>query len=255
LIDKTQTSIDEAIGRIASRSSVAVGGFGRSGVPVGLVDALLESGADDLHVICNNCGLDGWGLGRLLEAGRIAKVTMTYLGENKALARMFLNGDVEIELVPQGTLAEKLRCGGAGIPAFYTRTGAGTLVEHGGIPTRHDAHGQVVATQEPKPTAEFDGITYLLERSIVPDFALVHAAQADRFGNLRFRVTARNFNPVFATAGVVTLVEADEILESGRLDPDDVHLPGVYVDHVLPAVGEPPIAEKATVTDPARKGA
>jgi 3-oxoacid CoA-transferase subunit A len=194
--------------------TVAVGGFGLSGNPTSLITALRDTGVRDLTVISNNLGVDGIGLGLLLENGQVKHVLASYVGENRLLAQKYLDGELEVEFVPQGTLAERLRAGGAGIPAFYTPTGVGTPVAEG------------------KPEAEFEGVRCIQERGIVADLALVRAHRADDEGNLRYRLTARNFNPLVATAGDVTIVEAEELVE-GYLDPDDVHTPGIYVQRLI----------------------
>ncbi len=194
---------------------LAVGGFGLCGIPEALIDALRDSGAKDLTAISNNAGVDGFGLGKLLETRQIRKMISSYVGETKEFERQYLAGELELEFTPQGTLAEKLRAGGAGIPAFYTKTGVGTVVAEG------------------KETREFDGETYVMERSLVPDLSLVKAHVADRSGNLRFRLTARNFNPAAAMAGKVCVVEVEKIVEVGELAPDDIHLPGIYVHRLV----------------------
>jgi 3-oxoacid CoA-transferase subunit A len=237
VVDKTVTSAAAAVLDIPDSAMIAVGGFGRAGVPIVLIEALLETPAAKLHVVSNNCGVDGWGLGLLLEASRIARVTGSYIGENKELSRQFLNGEVEVELVPQGTLSERLRAGGAGIPAFYTPAGVGTLVAEGGLPLRYDTTGNVSSTSRPKETREFDGRRYLLERGIVADFALVRAWRGDRSGNLVYRKAAQNFNPLCAMAGRITIAEVEEIVEPGELDPDSIHTPGIFVDRVVQVSG------------------
>ncbi|WP_415856657.1 CoA transferase subunit A [Sinomonas sp. G460-2] len=194
---------------------LAVGGFGLSGIPADLIEAVRDSGARDLTVVSNNMGVDGKGLGILIESGQLRKVIASYVGENKLFAQQYLAGELEVEFVPQGTLAERLRAGGAGIPAFYTRTGVGTIVAEG------------------KPHEEFDGRLYVQERGIVADVALVHAHTADTEGNLVYRHTARNFNPVVATAGKVTIAEAEVIVGIGEIDPNHVVTPGVFVQHLV----------------------
>ena len=209
---------------------MAVGGFGLCGIPEALIDALCASGVKDLTVISNNAGVDGFGLGKLLETRQITKMISSYVGENKEFERQFLAGELKLEFTPQGTLAEKLRAGGAGIPAFYVRTGVGTLIAEG------------------KETREFDGHQYILEKALVPEVSLVKAWKADKRGNLIFRRTARNFNPAVAMAGKITVVEVEEIVETGSFDPDAVHLPGIYVHRiVLNATPEKRI-EQRTVT-------
>ena len=208
---------------------LAVGGFGLCGIPEALIDALRDSGVKGLTVIANNAGVDGFGLGKLLDTRQIKKMISSYVGENKEFERQYLAGELELEFTPQGTLAEKLRAGGAGIPAFYTRTGVGTMVADG------------------KETREFDGHTYVMEHALIPEVSLVKAWKADKSGNLIFRRTARNFNPAAAMAGRTTVVEVEEIVETGTFDPDSVHLPGIYVNRlVLNATPEKRI-EKRTI--------
>jgi 3-oxoacid CoA-transferase subunit A len=209
-------SAAEAIaGTVTDGSVIAVGGFGLSGNPSDLIEALRDTGATDLVIVSNNMGVDGKGLGLLLENRQVGKVIASYVGENKLFAQQYLDGVLEVEFVPQGTLAERLRAGGAGIPGFYTATGVGTLVAEG------------------KPHAEFDGRTYVLERGIVADLALVHAYSADSAGNLVYRHTARNFNPLVATAGTVTIAEAEVLLDDTFLDPNAVVTPGIFVDRLV----------------------
>lgn len=200
---------------VADGQTIAVGGFGLCGIPEALITALRDTGVKNLIGVSNNAGVDGKGLGQLLETRQIKKMISSYVGENKEFERQYLAGDIEIEFTPQGTLAERLRAGGAGIPAFYTATGAGTVVAEG------------------KETREFDGREYILERAIVPDVALVKAYIADKSGNLVFRKTARNFNPNVAMAGKITVVEVEKLVEIGEIDPDHVHLPGVFVDRIV----------------------
>jgi 3-oxoacid CoA-transferase A subunit len=236
-MDKRVASAEEAVARIPSGASIAVGGFGLVGVPIVLIRALLARDTTDLEVVSNNCGVDGWGLGLLLAEGRIRRVIGSYVGENREFARQYLGGELEVELTPQGTLAERLRAGGVGIPAFYTASGVGTMVSEGGLPWRYAADGGVAVASPPKPTAIFDVLgketAYVLETAIRTDFALVRAAKADHHGNLVFEKSARNFNPLVAMAGRVTIAEVDEVVAPGEIDPDAVHLPGIYVDHVL----------------------
>jgi 3-oxoacid CoA-transferase subunit A len=234
-MDKVIGSAAEAVADIPEGASLAVGGFGLCGIPSTLIAALVDTGIGGLRVASNNCGVDDWGLGLLLRAGRIARMTSSYVGENKEFARQYLSGELEVELVPQGTLAERLRAGGCGIPAFYTPAGVGTQVAEGGLPWRYDAAGEVLVASPPKEVREFGGRAYLLEEAISADFALVRAEVADRHGNLRFHAAARNFNPLAATAGRITLVEAERIVEPGELPPDAVHLPGIHVDRVVQA--------------------
>jgi 3-oxoacid CoA-transferase subunit A len=240
-MDKLVPTPAEAVADIPDGASLAVGGFGLSGNPMKLIEALHDRGASDLQVVSNNCGVDDWGLGILLADHRISRMTSSYVGENKEFARQFLAGELEVELTPQGTLAERLRAGGVGIPAFFTATGVGTQVAEGGLPWRYSPDGSVALASPPKETREFDGRTYVLEQAIVTDFGLVHAKRGDRHGNLVFHESARNFNPLCAMAGRVTIAEVEEVVEPGDLDPDEVHLPGIFVQRVV-AVG--PDAEK-----------
>ena len=215
---------------------LAVGGFGLCGIPEALIDALRDSGAKNLSVISNNAGVDGFGLGKLLQTRQISKMISSYVGENKEFERQYLAGELQLEFTPQGTLAERLRAGGAGIPAFFTRTGVGTLVAEG------------------KEIREFDGHQYVMERALLPDVALGKAWKADKSGNLIFRRTARNFNPAAIMAGKISVVEVEEIVETGSLDPDSIHLPGIYVHRiVLNATPEKRIEKRTTKQNP--KGA
>ena len=232
-MDKVVASCALAVQDIRSGSSLAVGGFGLSGIPHNLIEALFEQGATDLVTVSNNCGVDGWGLGVLLEGRRIRRTTGSYVGENKEFERQYLHGELEVELVPQGTLAERLRAGGCGIPAFYTPAGGGTEVAEGGIPWKYDAQGNVVAASPKKETRTFNGREYVLEEGIVCDFALVRASIGDRHGNLIFHKATRNFNPLCAMAGRVTIAEVEELVEPGAIDPEDVHLPGIFVQRVV----------------------
>ncbi|MEU7164371.1 CoA transferase subunit A [Streptomyces morookaense] len=230
---KTVPTAAEAVADIGDGASIAVGGFGLTGVPHTLLRALYEQGAGGLGVVSNNCGADGHGLGILLEAGRIREVTGSYIGNNAEFARRYLHGEVDVTLTPQGTLAERLRAGGCGIPAFYTPAGIGTQVAEGGLPRRHTPDGRVAVVSRRKEVREFDGRPYVLEHAITTDFALVRAARGDRHGNLVFARTARNFNPLAAMAGRITIAEVEVLVEPGELDPDHVHLPGVFVQRVV----------------------
>ncbi|MFJ3445752.1 CoA transferase subunit A [Streptomyces sp. NPDC086081] len=233
-MNKVCGSAAEAVADIRDSASLAVGGFGLCGVPVALIDAVHAQGTTGLEVVSNNCGVDGRGLGVPLTAGRIARVTGSYVGENKEFARQYLSGELEVELTPQGTLAERLRAGGAGIPAFYTPAGVGTQVAQGGLPWRYAPGGRQVAIASPaKETREFGGRQYILEHAITTDFALVRAWRGDRHGNLVFRRAAANFNPLAAMAGRVTVAEVEELVEPGELAPEKIHLPGVYVQRVV----------------------
>jgi len=202
-------------GVLKDGQTIAVGGFGLCGIPEALIAAVRESGVKQLTCISNNAGVDGFGLGLLLESRQVTRMIASYVGENKEFERQFLGGELELEFTPQGTLAEKLRAGGAGIPAFFTKTGVGTVVAEG------------------KETREFDGEIYVMERALVPEVSLVKAYIADRSGNLIFRKTARNFNPSVAMAGQITVVEVEKVVENGELDPDHIHLPGIYVNRIV----------------------
>ncbi len=237
-MNKVIGSAAEAVADIPDGASLAVGGFGLSGIPDVLIDALHAQGATGLEVVSNNCGVDGRGLGVLLAAGRIARVTGSYVGENKEFARQYLGGELEVELTPQGTLAERLRAGGAGIPAFYTPAGVGTQVAHGGLPWRYASDGSVAVASPPKETRVFADRPYVLEHGITTDFALVRAWRGDRHGNLVFRRAAANFNPLAAMAGRVTIAEVEELVEPGELSPEEVHLPGIYVQRVVQLTAE-----------------
>ena len=233
-MNKVFPSAAEALkGVVADNQLMAVGGFGLCGIPEALIDALRDSGVQNLSVISNNAGVDGFGLGKLLETRQIKKMISSYVGENKEFERQYLAGELELEFTPQWTLAEKLRAGGAGIPAFFTKTGVGTMVAEG------------------KETREFDGEIYVMERSLVPDVALVKAWRADRSGNLQFRLTARNFNPAVAMAGRVCVVEVEEVVEVGAIEPDAVHLPGIYVHRIVVNATPEKRIERRTLTEKA----
>ena len=233
-MNKLFPSATEALkGIVKDGQLMAVGGFGLCGIPEALIGALKDSEVKNLTVISNNAGVDGFGLGKLLETRQIKKMISSYVGENKEFERQYLAGELELEFTPQGTLAEKLRAGGAGIPAFFTKTGVGTMVAEG------------------KELREFDGETYVMERSLVPDVALVKAHVADRSGNLRFRLTARNFNPAAAMAGRVCIVEVEKVVEVGELAPDDIHLPGIYVHRIVCNPHPEKRIEKRTITEKA----
>jgi 3-oxoacid CoA-transferase subunit A len=234
-MDKLFPDARSALGDIVSDGqTIAVGGFGLCGIPEALIDALRDTEVRDLTVVSNNAGVDGFGLGRLLETKQIRKMVASYVGENKEFERQYLAGELEVEFTPQGTLAERLRAGGAGIPAFFTRTGVGTQIAEG------------------KEVRQFDGKEYLLERSIVADVALIKAQRGDHAGNLVFHRTARNFNPAAAMSGTITVAEVEELVPTGSIDPDDVHLPGIFVHRiVLNATPEKRI-EKRTITKTSR---
>ena len=247
-MDKVKASAGEAVSDIRDGASLAVGGFGLCGIPSALIEALFDRGSSDLETVSNNCGVDGWGLGILLAARRIRRTTGSYVGENKEFERQFLSGELEVELVPQGTLAERLRAGGAGIPAFFTPAGVGTQVAEGGLPWRYDEAGVVALASPPKEVREFDGTRYVLEHAIRTDFALVHARYGDRYGNLIYEKSAQNFNPLCAAAGRVTIAEVEELVEPGELDPMHVHTPGIFVQRVVHVRNVEKRIERRTVT-------
>lgn len=236
-MDKSYSTAAEAVRDIPSGATIAVGGFGLCGNPMVLIKALKDSGIDDLSIVSNNCGVDDWGLGILLAAQRIRKMTSSYLGENSEFERQFFSGELEVELNPQGTLAERMRAGGSGIGGFFTRTGIGTQVEFGGLPQRYDRGGSVIQESLPKFTREFlvhgQPQRFLLEDGIVTDYSIVHAAVGDRHGNLIFNKSARNFNPLAAMSGQICIAQVEKLVEPGELDADAIHLPGVFVHRML----------------------
>ena len=246
-MDKVVRSAAEAIEGIADGMTLAVGGFGLCGVPSVLIQALHDAGVKDLEIVSNNCGVDEWGLGVLLGSRQIRRMVSSYVGENREFARQYLEGELEVELTPQGTLAERLRAGGSGIPAFFTPTGVGSQVADGGLPWRYDHDGNVILASPTKEVRVFDlghgEREYVLENAIVADFGLVRAAKGDRHGNLVFNKSARNFNPLCAMSGRIAVAEVEELVEPGELDPDRVHIPGIYVQRVLPLTPEQ-VAEK-----------
>ena len=241
-MDKVVSSAAAAVADIPDGARLAVGGFGLCGIPSFLIDALLEAGTTDLEAVSNNCGVDDWGLGRLLMQKRLRRMISSYVGENKEFARQYLSGELEVELTPQGTLAERMRAGGSGIPGFFTATGVGTQVAEGGLPWKYDAEGNVVLSSPPKDTRTFetkDGPKeFVLEEAIVADFGLVRAWRGDRHGNLVYRDSARNFNPLAAMSGRVTIAEVEELVEPGALDPNQVHTPGAFVQRVVALTAE-----------------
>jgi 3-oxoacid CoA-transferase subunit A len=233
-MNKVFGSAEEALdGLVVDGQTIAVGGFGLCGIPEALIAALRDSGKKNLTCISNNAGVDGFGLGQLLETRQIKKMIASYVGENKEFERQYLSGELELEFAPQGTLAERLRAGGSGIPAFYTKTGVGTIVAEG------------------KETKMFDGEVYVMERALLPEVSLIKAKVADRSGNLIFNKTARNFNPNVAMAGKVTVVEVESIVENGALDPEQVHLPGIYVHRIVLNTNPEKRIEQRTVRSPA----
>ncbi|MEK8069822.1 CoA transferase subunit A [Rhodococcoides navarretei] len=249
---KTYASAAEAVADIGRGATIAVGGFGLCGIPDALIDAIANTDADQLEVFSNNCGVDGYGLGILLAAGRIRRVTASYVGENKEFARQYLAGELEVELTPQGTLAERLRAGGNGVPAFFTPAGVGSPIADGGMPWRYDPDGSVSIASPPKETRVFGDKRYVLEESINADFALVHAETGDTAGNLVFDKTAMNFNPLAAMAGKITIAQVENLVEPGELDPAHVHLPGVFVQRVVHTGPQDKRIEKRTVSSGVR---
>jgi 3-oxoacid CoA-transferase subunit A len=250
-MNKVMASAADAVRDIPEGATILAGGFGLCGIPENAIRALREQGTKGLVVVSNNCGVDDFGLGLLLRNKQIVKMISSYVGENKEFERQYLSGELEVELTPQGTLAERLRAGGAGIPAFYTPTGVGTAISDGGLPIRYAAGGGAVAKYSPKKeTREFDGRPYVLEPAIRGDYALVKAWKGDRFGNLVYRHTAMNFNPMMATAAKTTIAEVEELVDVGKLDSDQVHTPGIYVSRIFQGTGYEKRIERRTT----RKG-
>lgn len=251
-MSKTYPSADEAVADIVSGASMAVGGFGLAGIPDTLIQAIARGSAGDFEVFSNNCGTDGQGLGLLLAEHRIRRVVASYVGENKEFARQYLGGEVEVELTPQGTLAEKLRAGGAGIPAFFTPAGVGTPISEGGLPWRYNEDGSVAKPSPKKETREFGGKPYVLEESVRADYGLVHAELGDTAGNLVFNKAAGNFNALAGMSGKITIAQVERLVEPGEIDPAEVHLPGIFVQRVVHTGPQNKQVEKRTVSD--RKG-
>ena len=247
-MDKVVKSAREAVSDIPSGATILAGGFGLCGIPENSIRAIADLGVKDLTVVSNNCGVDDFGLGILLRNKQIRKMISSYVGENKEFERQYLSGELEVELCPQGTLAERLRAGGAGIAAFFTPTGAGTAVSDGGLPLKYAADGSVAKASPKKETRQFGEKTYVLEEAIAGDYAIVKAWKGDRFGNLVYRHTAMNFNPMCATAGKITIAEVEEIVEVGALDPDHVHTPGVYVKRIFQGPSFDKRIERRTVS-------
>jgi 3-oxoacid CoA-transferase subunit A len=237
-MDKAVATAAGAVADIPNGASLSVGGFGLCGIPSVLIGELVDAGVTDLEVVSNNCGVDDAGLGLLLRERRIRRMVSSYVGENKEFARQYLAGELEVELTPQGTLAERLRAGGSGIPAFFTATGVGTQVADGGLPWKYAADGSVSTASPAKEIRRFGDQSYVLEQAITCDFGLVRAWKADRHGNLVFRRSARNFNPLAAMSGRITIAEVEELVEPGELDPDQIHTPGVFVQRVVPLAPE-----------------
>ncbi|MGZ4523360.1 MAG: CoA transferase subunit A [Mycobacteriaceae bacterium] len=252
-MDKVSANATEAVADIPSGATIAAGGFGISGIPAVLIDAIADSGITDLEVVSNNCGTDEFGLGRLLQNGQIRRIVASYVGENKTFARQYLDGELEVELTPQGTLAERLRAAGVGLAGFYTRTGVGTQIADGGMPWKYAPDGSVELASPPKTVSTFDGEEFVLERALPADYALIRAWKGDRHGNLVFRKSARNFNPVCAMAARVAIAEVEILVQPGEIEPDAVHLPGVYIDRVValtPAQANDKHIERLVIREP-----
>jgi 3-oxoacid CoA-transferase subunit A len=247
MTSKVYASAADAVADIADGARIAVGGFGLCGIPDALIRAVADSTATSLEVFSNNCGVDDHGLGILLGLGRIRRVTASYVGENKEFARQYLAGELEVELTPQGTLAERLRAGGAGIPAFYTPAGVATPVAEGGIPWKYAPDGSVAIASPPKEVRAFGDRSYVLEEAINADFALVHARLGDTAGNLVFEKSAMNFNPLAAMAGKITIAQVETLVEPGEIEPGAVHLPGVFVQRIVHTGPQEKRIEKRTV--------
>ncbi len=247
-MNKVVASAIDAVRDIPEGATILAGGFGLCGIPENCIRALRELGTRGLVVVSNNCGVDDFGLGVLLRNKQIVKMISSYVGENKEFERQYLSGELEVELTPQGTLAERLRAGGAGIPAFYTPTGAGTAISDGGLPLRYAPDGSVAKLSAKKETREFGGRPHVLEPAITGDFALVKAWKGDRFGNLVYRHTAMNFNPMMATAAKVTIAEVEQLVEVGELDPDTIHTPGIYVHRIFQGTGYEKRIERKTTS-------
>lgn len=231
MLDKTNTSADAAVADLEEGASIAVGGFGLVGIPSVLIEAVRRRGISDLTIVSNNCGTDGFGLGTLLEDRLVSRTVGSYIGSNRIYARQYLHGELSVEFTPQGTLAERMRAGGAGVPAFYTKAGVGTELATGGLPVRYHQDGSVAEYSRPKETRSFDGEDYILETAIRTDVGLVHAYKADCQGNLVFRAAAQNFNPEAAKCATVTIVQVEHLVD--HISPEEVHLPGIYVDRLV----------------------
>ena len=247
-MNKVYQSAIDAVRDIPDGATILAGGFGLCGIPENAIAALRELGPKELTVVSNNCGIDDFGLGILLRNRQIKKMVSSYVGENKEFERQYLTGELEVELTPQGTLAERIRAGGAGIPAFYTPTGVHTAISDGGMPVLYNADGSVKTLSEPKEVRSFGGRDYVLEPAIRGNFALVKAWKGDRYGNLVYRHTAMNFNPMMATAADVTIAEVEELVEVGSLDPNHVHTPGIFVHRIFQGERFEKRIERRTVT-------
>jgi 3-oxoacid CoA-transferase subunit A len=249
-MNKVFPSATEALRDVPDGATILAGGFGLCGIPENCIAALRALGPKDLTFVSNNCGVDDFGLGILLQNKQIARMVSSYVGENKEFERQYLSGELELELCPQGTLAERLRAGGAGIPAFFTPTGAGTAVSDGGLPLKYAKGGSVAKASSKKETRDFGGKLHVLEAAIVGDYAIVKAWKGDRFGNLLYRHTAMNFNPMCASAGKITIAEVEELVDVGQLDPDHIHTPGIYVQRIFQGSRYEKRIERHTVRSP-----
>ncbi len=247
-MNKVVKSAREACADIPEGATLLAGGFGLCGIPENAIRALRDLGTKGLTVVSNNCGVDDFGLGILLRNRQIVKMISSYVGENKEFERQYLSGELEVELCPQGTLAERLRAGGAGIPAFFTPTGAGTAVSDGGLPLKYGPNGSIAKLSPKKEVRDFNGKAHVLEHAIVGDFAIIKAWKGDRFGNLVYRHTAMNFNPMMAAAGKITIAEVEEIVEVGSLNPDTIHTPGIYVQRIVKGESYEKRIERRTVS-------
>jgi 3-oxoacid CoA-transferase/3-oxoacid CoA-transferase subunit A len=246
-MNKVMASAVDAVRDIPDGATILAGGFGLCGIPEGAIAALRSLGTKDLVVVSNNCGVDDFGLGILLKNRQIRKMVSSYVGENKEFERQYLSGELEVELTPQGTLAERIRAGGSGIPAFYTPTGVHTAISEGGLPVLYNADGSVKRFSDKKEVRTIDGRDYVLEHAISGDFAIVKAWKGDRYGNLVYRHTAMNFNPMMAMAGRVTIAEVEELVDVGSLDPDHVHTPGIFVQRIFQGASYEKRIERRTV--------
>lgn len=246
-MNKVHPDAKSALKDVTDGATILAGGFGLCGIPENCIAALRELGPKNLTFVSNNCGVDDFGLGVLLNNKQIAKMISSYVGENKEFERQYLSGELEVELTPQGTLAERLRAGGAGIPAFFTPTGVGTVISEGGLPLKYGPGGKPIKTSEKKEVRQFDGRDYVLEPAITGDFAIVKAWKGDRYGNLVYRHTAMNFNPMMASAARITIAEVEELVEVGELDPDHIHTPGIFVQRIVKGKGYEKRIERRTV--------
>lgn len=245
---KVVATAQEAVRDVSDGARLAVGGFGLNGIPDTLISALVETGVGELEIYSNNCGVDDWGLGLLLNNRQVRRVVASYVGENKEFARQYLTGELEVELTPQGTLAEKLRAAGVGVPAFYTPAGVGTPIADGGLPWKYREDGSVAVASPPKEVREFDGRRFVLEEALPADVALVHAEVGDTEGNLVFAKSTMNFNPLCAMAGTMAIAEVERLVEPGEIDPAQVHLPGIFVHRVVETGEQDKRIEKRTVS-------